>query len=535
MKTVQLFIAAISLIYASFATSQDSFNYEVKLNPVQVEGLPGLHSYVFGQHDGKWIIIGGRKDGIHARQPFNAFPENFNNSTIYVVDVYSNELWTSSLDDLAVGIQEQLQSTNLNFFQSADTLYMIGGYSYAASAQDHITHPKLTTVIVSNVIDAIISEESITTHFQQIEDAIFANTGGQMGKIGDQFILVGGQRFDGRYNPMGNPTFTQTYKTGIQRFNISNTPGNLSYSNYSFDEDPIHLRRRDYNLLPQLFPNGEEGYMISAGVFQINADLPFLYPVDITASDYTPRTEFNQYLSHYHSAKLAIYDEESNESHNIFFGGMSQYFYENGALVQDDQVPFVKTISRVTRNSDNELFEFQLPIEMPGLKGAGSEFIPNNALSYTSSEVLKINDSPGDSILAGHIFGGIQSDTQNPFSNNETNTTSADPVIYEVWLKRNEELNTIEIDGKNPYAIQIFPNPVKNKLQVEIKGMNMKDAHYYITSFDGKIVQQGELNTSTGDVLKAQIKLNKRISKQPLLLTAVVNNKYYLNARFIIE
>jgi len=535
MKTTQLLTAVISLIFTLFATGQDSFNYEVKLKPVQLDELPGLHSYVFGQHNGKWIIIGGRKDGIHARQPFNAFPENQNNSDIYVVDPAQGSVWSTNLGGLSIGIQEQLQSTNLNFFQSADTLYMIGGYSYAASAQDHITHPKLTTVIISDVIDAIISDETITPHFQQIEDAIFANTGGQMGKMGDQFILAGGQRFDGRYNPMGNPTFTQTYKTGIQRFNISNAPGNLSYSNYSFDEDPIHLRRRDYNLLPQVFPNGEEGYMISAGVFQINADLPFLYPVDITASDYTPRTEFNQYLSHYHSAKLAIYDEESNESHNIFFGGMSQYFYENGALVQDDQVPFVKTISRVTRNSNNELFEYQLPIEMPGLKGAGSEFIPNHSLSYTSSEILKINDSPGDSILAGHIFGGIQSDTQNPFSNNETNTTSADPVIYEVWLKRNTDLSTIEIDGKTPYSLTIFPNPVKGKLNLLLEGQNINEINYFITSTEGKIVQNGSLKSKGKSSLSTWIKLNETHANQQMFLTVIINNKFYLRSSFIVE
>ena len=43
--------------------AQTTFNYDVVLTPVNIAGLPGLHSYAFGQHNGKWLIIGGRKDG----------------------------------------------------------------------------------------------------------------------------------------------------------------------------------------------------------------------------------------------------------------------------------------------------------------------------------------------------------------------------------------------------------------------------------------------------------------------------------------
>jgi hypothetical protein len=42
----------------------------------------------------------------------------------------------------------------------------------------------------------------------------------------------------------------------------------LSISNYQTVTDAVHLHRRDYNLLPQVFPNGELGYTISSGVFK---------------------------------------------------------------------------------------------------------------------------------------------------------------------------------------------------------------------------------------------------------------------------
>lgn len=513
--------------------AQDSFNYSLGLNPITVDGLPGLHSYAFAQHEGKWLIIGGRRDGIHARQPFNAFPENQNNTDVFVVDPAAGDLWTGSLNVLPIGIKEQLQSTNMNFYQSADTLYIIGGYSYTASVEDHITHPKLTSLIVSEVMEAIMNSDDITPFFQQIEDDIFANTGGQMGKIGDYFYLIGGHRFDGRYNPMGNPTFTQEYKTMIQKFKLHNSTSNLSFSDYSFEEDPIHLRRRDYNLVPQIFPDGSEGYMISAGVFQINADLPFLYPVDITANGYTPNTNFNQYLSHYHGAKTSIYDEEANETHMLFYGGMSQYYYENGDLVQDNNVPFVKTISRVTRYANGDLQEFVLPIEMPALQGAGSEFLPNKSIAYTASKVLKINDVAGDSILLGYMFGGIQTELTNPFANNLTNQTSADGTIYEIWLLRDADLSVLEIDGKTPFELSIYPNPVKNKLTIQLEGNNIERADYFITSTDGKIVQKGRFTKMNNGKNQETIQLDKGLASQTYLLTVVVNNKFYLTTRLV--
>ena len=61
------FLKLIFLFVTSFVFSQSSFEYQVQLNPITVPNLPGIHSYAFGQSNGKWLIIGGRLDGIHAR------------------------------------------------------------------------------------------------------------------------------------------------------------------------------------------------------------------------------------------------------------------------------------------------------------------------------------------------------------------------------------------------------------------------------------------------------------------------------------
>ncbi len=521
------------LILTLNVLGQDSFDYIVELEPINVPDMPGLHSYAFGQHDGKWLIIGGRKDGLHARQPFNAFPQSSNNSEIYVVDIHTQQFWSSTVNSLPLGIREQLQSTNMNFYQDDDTLYIIGGYAYSESANSHITFPYLTSIQVSSVISAIVSGEIMNPYFKQISDENFAIAGGQLGKIGDTFYLVGGQRFDGLYNPMGHMNHTQTYSNQIRKFEISNGQSQLSILNYTAITDPIHLRRRDYNLLPQIFPDGTEGYIISSGVFQLTADLPFLYPVEITASGYNPVTTFNQYLSNYHSAKIALYDSVSNEMHNLFFGGMSQYYYQNGILIQDDQVPFVKTISCLTRLSDGTLQEFQLPIEMPNLQGASAEFIPNKSIPHYPSEIIKLNKITQDTITIGHIFGGILSPVINTFSTNQTSTTSADPTIYAVKLISKLATGIPIINGSNPYSMNVYPNPVSDELRIEIFFDKPSERYYFITSSSGQIIEQGKWNNSEVGLVKKTITINDDQPMQTLFLTVVIDNKYYIARKLI--
>ena len=104
----------VFLLISSFAISQTTFDYQVQLNPITIPNFPGIHSYAFAQHNGKWLIIGGRIDGIHARQPFNAFPAASNNTNIYVGDIATNQFWSASVNSLATALKEQLQATNFN-------------------------------------------------------------------------------------------------------------------------------------------------------------------------------------------------------------------------------------------------------------------------------------------------------------------------------------------------------------------------------------------------------------------------------------
>ncbi|MEQ8908207.1 MAG: hypothetical protein RIC95_03375 [Vicingaceae bacterium] len=533
MKKLSILFAIIMLKLSSIQ-AQAITNYEVELKPISIPGLPGLHSYAFGQDQGKWLIIGGRRDGLHARQPFNSFPQNQNNDSIYVIDVATQQFWSAPLNGLATAIREQLQSTNMNFYQDGDSLYIIGGYAFSPTANNHITFPNLSAIDVPAMMNAITNGTAINSHIRQISSPNFAVSGGQLGKIGNTFYLVGGHNFNGRYNPMGNPTYTQSYTNQIRKFQISQNATSLSITNYQTITDAVHLRRRDYNLMPQIFPDGTEGYTISSGVFQATVDLPFLYPVDITANGHTPITAFNQYLSNYHSAHASFYDSLNNEMHSLFFGGMSQYYYQNGNLIQDNQVPFVKTISRLTRFGDSSLQEFQLSTQMPNFKGASAEFILNENLPNYESGILKLSNIQGDSIVIGHIFGGILSNSLNPFSLNQTNSTSADPSIYQVNLIRLRSTNLQNIKGEHDLDFEVFPNPVKKQFTVEINLEKSAPISYLLSNAKGQVIQQGVWAGKRGKN-NFHSKLNDSVEESFLILTLAVEHKYFYSKKLIVK
>lgn len=528
----KLILTLLYIFISPFGFSQ-SFNYTTLLTPVQIQGFPGLHSYAYAQHNGKWLIIGGRKEGIHARQPFASFPATKNNTDIYVVDIISRQFWQAPLENLPATLKEQLSSTNINFCQQDDTLYLVGGYGYSASAADHITFPNLTTLIVSKVINAVITQSAFTSYIKQISDPVFAVTGGQLGMIKNKFYLVGGQKFDGRYNPMGHSTFIQEYTNQVRMFTVNNNEEQLSYSNYSQLIDPVHLRRRDYNLIPQIFPDRSEGYTISSGVFQPIEDLPFLYPVDIKENSYQPITGFNQYLSNYHSAKIGLYDSLRNQMHTLFFGGISQYFYKDGVISQDDGVPFVKTISRLTRNADGSLHEYLMPGEMPSLSGAGAELIPNNTLPHYKSKIIRWNKVEGDTILLGHIVGGITSPYSHAFNTNRTSATYADPVIYEVKLVKSVNNFAQEVEGGNPYHFRIFPNPGNGQVNLVFELTEPVTVDYFITTATGQLIKEGRFSALQQGNNSKIIELPTTLQTQTLLITLVFDNRFFVSEKLI--
>lgn len=50
---LSLFITASSTVFAQTSP------FNVYIEPMNITGLGGIQSYAYGQHNGKWLIVGG--------------------------------------------------------------------------------------------------------------------------------------------------------------------------------------------------------------------------------------------------------------------------------------------------------------------------------------------------------------------------------------------------------------------------------------------------------------------------------------------
>lgn len=484
---VVLLSQSVALVFAQ----QSPFSIAVE--PTTVSGLGGIQSYAFGQHNGKWLIVGGRLDGLHKRQPFASFDVAGHNNQLVVVDIENNQVWTAPLHSLSARLQEQLSATNMNFYQTKGYLYCVGGYGYSQTEDDHITYPYLSVLNVEAVIAAVIHKQDFAPFIRQYEDSLFQVTGGRLRKLGETFYLLGGQKFMGRYNPHDGPSFEQTYTNEIRRFEIKDNGIDLQVKHIGVYKDSMLLHRRDYNAEPQIMPNGKQGITMFSGVFKPTADLPFLHAVTVESDGFALQKGFEQLYNHYHCATIPMYAESANQMHTVFFGGIAQFFDSSGILVQDDDMPFVKTIARVTRDAMNEMVEYKLPVQMPALLGAGSEFIPHHTLAFYDNGVLKFEElMPDSAICIGYIFGGIVSNAPHVFWSHMDNQSAANSQVFKVFLTRNTAIqeDSIALQANSFQKVRVYPQKEGVRLEVDFYLNQIVDVRFVVRNEKGKIVQQ---------------------------------------------
>lgn len=477
----RLLIIALFLPVPGWA--QNTLPFQVFIEPQALANPPALQSYALGQYQNEWLLVGGRKDGLHRRQPFASFLAEDNNTSIYVVAPEANQVWSTSLGSLPAALQEQLQSTNIEYIQRGNTLYLIGGYGYSNTQSDHYTYPYLTAIDVPGIIQAIKTGGSLAPYARFIEDPRMQVTGGYLGLLDDFFYLVGGQKFIGRYNPMGpdhGPGFIQEYTNQIRKFRIEDNGLSLAITEFSAITDSLNLHRRDYNMAPQIFPDGRKGFTAFSGVFQPTIDLPWLNTVDVFPDSYTVNNNFYQYLNQYHTAHAPLFDSSENTMYTLFFGGISRYkIGPSGTLVDDPDVPFVNTISMVSRNANGAMEEMKIG-EMPALLGASATFIPLPSTPLIGSHIIDldaIQQGNSDTLQIGYIFGGIHSTQPNIFFINTGEQSSASSQLFKVKILRNTHtaVQSFATDGVNYFNMNAYPNPVSGHLHVSFRAPQQEE------------------------------------------------------------
>jgi hypothetical protein len=527
-KSVFLLLVFFS---AQFSFAQQQFTVDIE--EITIPNLPALHSGAHAELDNKWIFIGGRTNGLHGFQTANSFPFYGINNTIYVVDFETMYVFSYSCDSLSEDVREAITSSNMQFYQDGNTLYMQGGYGWKETAQEFVTFPTLTAIDLPGLADAVMNGTSITSFFRMITDEQFAITGAHLQKLNNQFHIVFGHRFDGTYshNQMGG-FFTQTYSNSVRSFTINDDGTNLSVSGFSENSDTNNFHRRDYNLVPQIFPNREEGLTAFSGVFQKGIDIPYFTTIDINSGGATHVPGFNQNLSQYHSAVAPLYDSTGNTMHSLFFGGMSMYKLDGimGELLVDSLVPFVNTISKVTRNSDSTLTEFQLPVTMPALLGSNAHFIALDTIAKYSNGVVKLNDITGRTLI-GHIVGGIESPEDN-ISETDPTVSIASARVFEVYIETEPDA-VQEILVKEPVQLAVYPNPANDFITVEISASEKENVEVMLINSNGVVVEKYLSQKS----FSGSKKLTKNISSLPagLYYVALQTDKFSRAQRVIVK
>lgn len=457
-----LFLSLVALLIAQPLYSQD----ELWLEPISLGTNDGLQSFAHGHFQDKFYLFGGRLDGLHQRQPFASFDNNGHNDELWIIEADSS-IYRLALQHLPDSLYDQLRSTNMQFYQVDSLLYLVGGYGISSSNGNHLTHPLLSIVNLGQLQNLNPGDSVPNSAFQQISHPDFAVTGGQLRRMDSTFYLVGGHRFDGRYNPHNGPSFTQAYTNSVRRFQVNGIFPNLQIQWQASIDDPQLLHRRDFNVAPEIKENGDYGLVAFSGVFQVNVDLPYLNAVRIGDNSISEISNFSQYYNHYHCANIPLYQANAKQMHTLFFGGIAQYYEENGLRTQDNNVPFVNTIARVSRDSLGNYSESKLKVEMPALLGAGSEFFIADGLPLSAAGIIDYDALQGDTVLIGYIFGGIESSAPNIFFSNTGSQSLASPKLFKVHIirsKLNLSANTPALSA-NQFAWQLYPNP-GGKMQI---------------------------------------------------------------------
>lgn len=122
--------------------------------------------------------------------------------------------------------------------------------------------------------------------------------------------------------------------------------------------------------------------------------------------------------------------------YSVFFGGIAQYYPDvNGKIISDEDVPFTKTISLITRNK-GKVQESYLPLSMPGYLGAAAEFIFRPGVTLYRDGIADFQMIGSGEIEIGYIVGGINSSDRNIFFSNTGKESKANSSIIKVFITK---------------------------------------------------------------------------------------------------
>lgn len=189
-------------------------------------------------------------------------------------------------------------------------------------------------------------------------------------------------------------------------------------------------------------------------------------------------------------------------------------------MVEDQSVPFVTSIARISRSPQQAWVEELMPETMPSYLGGAAEFIPVNNLPYSAEGVINWDALSGDTILVGYLVGGIESTSANIFFVNTGVESDATGMIQKVFLTREDgnptSVQAMNIGLRNDLFVTLSPVPSNDHVIVTVNITEPDNLTIYAVGVDGKEIARESFDLNeTGDY---DIKLD--LSKAP---SGVVN------------
>ncbi|MGH1433534.1 MAG: hypothetical protein ACRBG0_03645 [Lewinella sp.] len=460
MKTHFLLFVLLFQCNLGFSQSDD-LAFTVSIEDTTPANWPGLHSFAFAEWQGYWIIVAGRSNGLHGFFPFTGFPEQTANNQIWVLDPVTGDLWQKGLEDLDPSVAAPLQSSNPQYVQKEEKLYVFGGYGKDTATDLFVTFDQLTVIDLPTLINAIQNDTNVAEAVNSITDERIRLCGGEAHQLGEWTYLVGGHNFNGLYSQSGAPAFTQEYSSEIRKFQLTTdaegTPQVIAYEAFS---DP-EFHRRDLSVAPCILEGGEEGLCAYGGVFRPEADLPYLHPIYISENGIEINEDYEQLMSQYTCPILPVYDMAQDEMHSVFFGGLSFHTYdaESQTFVEEELIPFIPSFTMMSRAADGTIREQVLNTEFDELLGTNAKLVLFEDVPLSSEGVIDLNSITETQEVA-YIYGGIKAVIPN------ITPSSASNRLFKVWLHPNTSTASSEVLAEREIA-KIQPNPFSYTVQLQ--------------------------------------------------------------------
>lgn len=406
----------------------------IRLQEVVNNPMPGLHSFAGARYGNQMIALTGRIEGFHGFiEADTVFKSTKANDRVWAID-FDNLAYNSTSLNPNSPYYLQLSSSNTEYCQDGDTLYVVGGFGRQSinDIQSNTTFGRLIAFHIPTLISAINNntDPDVAILFTAESDFLKV-TGGELYKEAGYYYLIGGQRFDQKYQ-LG---YTGEYTNAVRSFKIENGAITDTSSNIQ-----SFLHRRDFNV-EKVYSSDKALYAGYGGVFTLN-DNGFENPIYIypqgTSTPTFVNEEISQISNQYNAAVLSVMDLSNNTNTHFIMGGIGKWQYDtqNSKWVEGDNgavLPYVKTIARMTWTGNELGITYQLPPlepELPALLGTNAVFFPLSKYLYKDNTINLSLLASGDNMV-GYFFGGIKS--QLPTSNS-LYPTSANNQVYEVYL-----------------------------------------------------------------------------------------------------